>query len=296
MKVAVVTGGAKGIGSAVTERLAQDGYLVVIADIDEDAGKFREKNLREKNLNVVFKKTDVSDEMSIIELKKFIDSAFGRVDALINNAGIASFRKPFFEQSIADWQKVIGTNLTGTYLCSRHLGEIMSRTGGVIVNMASTRAFQSEPFTEPYSASKGGVIALTHAMAVSLSRYGIRVVAISPGWIDTSRYQYPPHESDLSPLDHKQHLTGRVGNPEDVANLISFLCSEKASWISGVNFTIDGGMSVKMIYLDEEVLSEAIGTLTGSEEFSEEFKRLLKLVREGKVSVQEIKKLTSSVS
>jgi len=144
------------------------------------------------------------------------------------------------------------------------------------VNIASTRAFQSEPNTEPYSASKGGIVALTHSLAVSLARYGIRVVSISPGWVDTSQWQIPPRPPSLTRLDNLQHPAGKVGRPEDIASLVSFLASEEASWITGVNFTIDGGMTVKMIYLDEGIIGQAISLLTEDQDLGRALEAMLR--------------------
>jgi NAD(P)-dependent dehydrogenase (short-subunit alcohol dehydrogenase family) len=263
-KVAVVTGGARGIGAAIAFKLGSEGAKVVVADIDEGAGRYREAWLRERGIDASFIKADVSREADVASLFNAVVEKYGGVDILVNNAGIGNF-KDFFEETLEDWYRVINTNLTGPYLCSKYAARIMARRGGVIINIASTRAFQSEPNTVPYSASKGGLIALTHALAVTLARYKIRVVSVSPGWIDTSEWQIPPRRPQLNKLDHSQHLTGRVGDPMDVANLVAFLASDEASWISGVNFTIDGGMTVKMIYLDPNVIGEAVASLTGDD-------------------------------
>jgi len=150
--------------------------------------------------------------------------------------------------------RIINVNLTSVWLCSKHVARYMKNTGGVIVNIASTRAIQSEPNTEPYSASKGGILALTHALAISLAKYRIRVVAVSPGWIDTSEWQVPPRKPELTLLDHAWHPAGRVGRPEDVAALVAFLASDEAEWITGVNIVIDGGVTTKMFYPDIEYL------------------------------------------
>ena len=264
-KTAVVTGGAKGIGAAVAYKLGLEGAKVAIFDIDERGGAYREKWLRDRGIDAVFIHGDVSNEADVARLFDEVGKRYGGVDILINNAGVGNF-KDFFEETLEDWYKVIDINLTGPYLCSKYAAKMMAkRGGGVIVNIASTRAFQSEPNTVPYSASKGGLIALTHSLAITLAKYKIRVISISPGWIDTSAWQIPPREPKLNKLDHEQHPAGRVGDPMDVANLIAFLVSDEASWITGVNFTIDGGMTTKMIYLDPAVISDAIAMLTDDE-------------------------------
>jgi NAD(P)-dependent dehydrogenase (short-subunit alcohol dehydrogenase family) len=143
-------------------------------------------------------------------------------------------------------------NLTGAFLCARHAAPLLRWRRGAIVNVASTRARQSEPRTEAYSASKGGLVALTHALAVSLGP-DIRVNAISPGWIDVSRWGSPADArapETLSAEDHAQHPAGRVGTPEDVAALALWLAGRQAGFVTGQEFTVDGGMTRRMIYQD----------------------------------------------
>ena len=262
-KVAIVTGGARGIGAAIAYRLGLDGAKVAIVDVNEEAGRWREGWLRDRGIDAMFVKADVSVEGDVKSMVNAVVEKYGKVDILVNNAGIGFGGKSIFEQTLEEWSRVISVNLTGPWLCSKYAGQVMAKNGGgVIVNIASTRAFQSEPNTEPYSASKGGLIALTHALAISLAKYRIRVIAVSPGWIDTSEWQYPPRKPSLNSLDHGQHPAGRVGNPMDVANLVAFLVSDEASWITGVNFTIDGGMTVKMIYIDPYVIGDSVSMLS----------------------------------
>ena len=150
---------------------------------------------------------------------------------------------------LADWQRVLSTNLTGVFLCTKHAVPLLRRSKGAIVNIASIRALQSEAHNEAYSASKGGVVSLTHALAVSLGP-DIRVNCISPGWIAVADWQkrargMPPA---LRPEDHAQHPVGRVGRPEDVAAMVAYLISPQAGFVTGQNFVADGGMTRKMIY------------------------------------------------
>jgi NAD(P)-dependent dehydrogenase (short-subunit alcohol dehydrogenase family) len=165
---------------------------------------------------------------------------FGGLDALINNAGIADpAGGPIERLSLEDWNRKIAVNLTGMFLMTKHCVPHLRRTAGTIVNIASTRALQSEPDTEAYAATKGGVIALTHALAMSLGPR-VRVNCISPGWIAKGR---------LAKRDHAQHPTGRAGRPEDIGEMIAFLLSDAAGFITGQNFVVDGGMTRKMIYV-----------------------------------------------
>jgi len=247
-----------------------------VFDIDRKAGEKRVETLRAEGVEALFVHGDVAREADVVRCVNAAVEAFGRLDVLVNNAGIGSSGKPIFEQTLEEWERVITVNLTGPYLFAKHAAKVMAeRGGGVIVNIASTRALQSEPNTEPYSASKGGLLALTHALAVSLAPYRIRVVAVSPGWIDTSEWQLPPRRPQLTRLDHEQHPAGRVGRPEDVAALVAFLASDEAGFITGVNFVIDGGMTVKMLYLDEAVIESAVATLTGDSELAGLLKRAL---------------------
>lgn len=229
--VALVTGAAHGIGLATAARLARDGWSVVIADREEPTPGFPARCVR----------ADVSDEASVKALIGELRAREGRLDALISNAGFM-IRKPIRDLSLAEWSAVIGTNLTATFLLVRAAEDLLRAARGAIVTLASTRAHQSEPNTESYSASKGGLLALTHALAVSFGPE-IRVNCVSPGWIDTSGEQ-------LRPEDHAQHPAGRVGRPEDVAALIAWLVGPESGFVTGAEFVTDGGMTRKMIYLE----------------------------------------------
>jgi NAD(P)-dependent dehydrogenase (short-subunit alcohol dehydrogenase family) len=168
---------------------------------------------------------------------------FGRLDALVSNAGIM-VRKPLSRLTLADWHKVIDTNLTATFLLARAAEKPLRAPGGAIVSIASTRALMSEPNAESYAASKGGLVALTHALAISLG-LEVRVNCVSPGWIAVRGDE----QQELRRKDHRQHPVGRVGKPQDVAQIVSFLLDrERSGFITGANFILDGGMTRKMIY------------------------------------------------
>ncbi len=250
MKLLAVTGGAQGIGRAIALCFAQAGYAVSIADMDEDAGIEALEKVEAIGVRAVFVRTDVSQPE---EVRKWMDETVLKVgcpDVIVNNAGIAR-NAPFLQLSAEDFDRVVSVNLRGTFLCSQEAARRMVERGkgGVIINIASTRAFMSEPGTEAYTASKGGIVAITHGMAISLGPHGIRVNCISPGWIETRDWQYssrartPVH----SERDRLQHPAGRVGRPDDIAEACLFL-SESAGFMTGQNIVIDGGMTKKMIY------------------------------------------------
>jgi NAD(P)-dependent dehydrogenase (short-subunit alcohol dehydrogenase family) len=242
----VVTGGARGIGRAIAERLAKDGAAVAILDTDLKQGPATAKRLGRASRYVP---CDLANPRSIRAAARELQG-FGRLDGLINNAGIGAF-KPIETLSVEDWDKVLNVNLRAALLCVQAFLPAMKK-GGSVLNIASTRALMSEPGGEAYGASKGGLLALTHAMAVSLQKHSLRVNAILPGWIDTSRHQGPRAKRlKLRQVDHDQHPSGRVGKPEDVAEAAAFLLDQKkAGFITGQRLVIDGGMTIKMIYIE----------------------------------------------
>jgi len=250
MKVAAITGGGQGIGRAVALHLGRAGYGVSVVDTDREAGEEVVDLLRRDGIAALFVPADVSEAGEVEHWIRETVRELGCPDLLVNNAGIGR-RAPFLELAEADFERVVAVNLRGTFLCSQSVARCMVErgTGGAIVNIASTRAFMSEPGTEAYTASKGGIVSLTHAMAVSLGPHGIRVNCISPGWIETRDRQYSRRceEPLQSERDRSQHPVGRVGRPEDIAEACLFL-AESAGFITGQNLIVDGGMTVKMIY------------------------------------------------
>lgn len=247
MRNIIVTGGAQGIGKIISRQLLEKGFCVSVFDIDDEAiEEFRVETISE---HIEFFKTDVADEISVIKSITAAAETFENIAGLVNNAAI-QIDKPVTELSFEEWNRVIGVNLTGAFLCTKHAVALLQKSNGNIINISSTRAIQSEANTEAYSASKGGILALTHALAVSLGP-GIRVNCISPGWIDVSaiRKKSKSKQITLSETDLLQHPAGRVGKPEDIANMILFLLNPENGFITGQNFVIDGGMTKKMIYM-----------------------------------------------
>jgi NAD(P)-dependent dehydrogenase (short-subunit alcohol dehydrogenase family) len=235
--VALITGGAKGIGHAIARHLIASGWQVGIIDLP-DSG-LRRAFARERDVFAI--EGDVRNEETASDAVDATIHRFHRLDGLISNAGIM-IRKPLRRLTLSEWHRVLDTNLTAAFLWARAAEKPLRKAGGAIVTIASTRALMSEPNTESYSASKGGLLALTHALAISLAP-DVRVNCVSPGWIETRNYSRLRHK------DHKQHPAGRVGRPDDVAELVSWLLDGKRSgFVTGANFVIDGGMTRKMIY------------------------------------------------
>ncbi len=242
----IITGGAQGIGKTTVQELLQNNFCISIFDKDREA--LNELESEVVNGNCSYYHVDVSNEKDVIAAINDSHNKYGRLYGLINNAATAN-NKHITELSLDEWLEVINTNLTGAFLCSKHALPYIKESKGCIINMASTRAFQSEPNTEAYSASKGGIVALTHALAVSVAP-NVRVNSISPGWIDVSavRKKSSAHQINLSKEDHEQHPAGRVGNALDIARTILFLLDERNNFITAQNFVVDGGMTKKMIY------------------------------------------------
>jgi NAD(P)-dependent dehydrogenase (short-subunit alcohol dehydrogenase family) len=243
----VVTGGAQGIGKIVTLELLKEGFGVSVLEIDREAiDEFRKENQSE---DLVFYPCDVSNEKEVEASVVKSAEHFGNISGLINNAAVMN-DKPVTELTLDEWNRVIGINLTGSFLCTKYTAPFLRYTKGCIINLCSTRAFQSEANTEAYTASKGGIFALTHGLAISLGPE-VRVNCISPGWIDVSGVKKKSKASqyDLTEADHKQHPAGRVGNAGDIARMVLFLLNPENSFITGQNFIVDGGMTRKMIYV-----------------------------------------------
>jgi NAD(P)-dependent dehydrogenase (short-subunit alcohol dehydrogenase family) len=225
MKKAIVTGAAGLIGRGVCQALIAEGWTVAAFDLKPGPVDAR---------SVI---CDVGDEASVEAA--FAELGWQTLDLLVNNAGIADpNRGPMVELSLADWRKVTDSHLTGAFLMSRAAIPLLTE-GSAIIHMVSTRAFMSEPDTEAYAASKGALVALTHAMAISLGPK-VRVNAIAPGWISDGE--------DLRPIDHEQHPVGRVGRPDDIAGAVLYLAG--AGFVTGQVLTLDGGMTRKMIYAE----------------------------------------------
>jgi NAD(P)-dependent dehydrogenase (short-subunit alcohol dehydrogenase family) len=236
---ALVTGAANGIGRAIARSLLQSGWRVLALDLP-GTGLAR---AFAKHRRAAVIEGDVAEEETARRAVELVLRRFGRLDGLVSNAGI-SRNKPLAKLDLEEWHRVLDVNLTAAFLLARAAEKALRAANGAIVLIASSRALMSEANTEAYSASKGGLVALTHALAMSFAP-DVRVNCVSPGWIKTRDY------GELRKNDHAQHPVGRVGKPQDVAEMVQFLLDpERSGFITGANFLLDGGMTRKMIYVE----------------------------------------------
>lgn len=242
-KVCVITGGANGIGRCLVRETAKQGAKVAFIDTDGRAGRKVLTELNTMGREALFYQGDISDHTTLETFIHEIIQSFGNVDYLINNACL-SRRGILSGCGYDDFNYVLKVGVTAPYILAKLLMNHFS-PNAAIVNIASTRAFMSQADTESYSAAKGGILALTHALAVSLAGK-VRVNSISPGWIDVNA---SPTDTDAhSAADKNQHPVKRVGTPMDIVRAVLFLCNEDNGFITGENITIDGGMTKLMIY------------------------------------------------
>lgn len=233
-KTVVVTGGSQGIGAVIAQGYQRLGAQVIVLDIAANT-----------NPNVDYVPTDLAEAEQVMAAFDYIATQYGAVHVLINNGGITSFHKPLADLSYEEFTRVVNVNLNGAFACSKAFLEAnKGESYGRIVNIASTRWNQNEAGWDAYGASKGGIVAMTQSMCVSLSGSPVTVNAISPGWIETGDY------TALAQEDHLQHPSRRVGKARDILNACLFLTHPDNDFVNGTNLVVDGGMSKKMIYQD----------------------------------------------
>ncbi len=239
-KIAIITGGAQGIGKATVEKFVKEGAAVTIWDVDDKKGKEFTSQLKANGFNVFFKKVNVTNTKEIKEAVREVIERFGRIDILINNAGItkdSTLKKMTNEQ----WQQVIDVNLTGVFNCTQAVASIMLEQGtGKIINASSVVGLYGNFGQTNYAATKSGIIGMTKVWARELGRKGINVNAIAPGFIETEMVKkMPPNVVKI--MKEKTPL-GRIGTTDDIANAYLFLASEEANYINGAVLSVDGGM------------------------------------------------------
>lgn len=248
MKSALITGGAQGIGKGIVQSLRSDGWRVALFDLDRQA--VAEAKADDPDLLALA--VDVSEEDAVRKNFSHVKDWLGGngLDLLVSNAGIADPQNgPIENLGLKDWRRMLDSHVTGAFLMVREGTPLLRKASGSIVLMSSIRALQSEAETEAYAASKGALLALSHALAVSLGP-DIRVNCILPGWIETAAYQKKENRSipDHTEAEKAQHPAGRIGDPKDIAGLVAFLASDDAGFITGQRFVVDGGMTARLIY------------------------------------------------
>jgi NAD(P)-dependent dehydrogenase (short-subunit alcohol dehydrogenase family) len=244
-RVAVITGGAYGIGRGIVREFARRGEAVVIADRDGQRGTALASSLRATGAKVLFIETDVRIERQTEALMEQASEALGRIDVLCNNAGIERYCRAE-EYMLDDWDAICETNLRGAFLCTKYAYPFLKKTQGCIVNISSVQAFANEPQISAYAASKAGLLGLTRGMALDFAVDNVRVNAVCPGAIHTGMMEpflndQPDTEEALKALGRTIPL-GRVGQPEDIAQAVYFLASPAASYITGATLVVDGGL------------------------------------------------------
>ena len=248
-KTAIVTGGAKGIGWGVAKIFVEEGAKVVVVDWDDENGKKTADELCKAGGEAIFVKCDVSNEDQVNAMIDKTLKTFGQVDVLVNNAGVGVY-KAFMDATNADWDRALNVNLKGQVFCSRGVVPHMQAKGkGAIVNISSVHAFQTVNGVAPYATSKGGVYALTHAMAIDLAPI-IRVNAIAPGWVYTPLIQsifdsYADPAAQRAEVERRA-LMKRIGTPEEIGHAAAFLASDEASFITGTQLFVDGGLTAQL--------------------------------------------------
>lgn len=250
-KVSIVTGGSRGIGEAIAQLFGKEGSKVVIADIDEKTGKVAEQKLQDAGIEAKFVQTDVSSEASVKNLIDETVKTFGKINVLVNNAAV-SIRKSAVETSLDEWEKVLGVNLTGAFLCSKYAVQAMEEASekGSIINVASWHADRTITRFAAYAASKGGMTALTRQMALDCGPSNIRVNAVLPSTVDTpmlyeTMKNLPnPDEAWKQTLDFQP--LGRIATADDIAYACLYLANDESGYVSGHSLRVDGGTYVKV--------------------------------------------------
>lgn len=239
-KVAIITGGASGIGAATVELFLEEGAKVVIVDLDEEKGNALEEKLKAKDMETFFIKANITSEEEVANIFKHTMDTFGAVDILFNNAGIGRVHSSH-DLDYAEWRNTVNVNLDGLFLVAREaIREMLKSGGGTIVNTSSMYGWVGSPGSAAYNAAKGGVINLTRSLALEYAEKNIRINSLCPGFIDTPIIPEEDKETlaSLTPMK-------RLGTSEEMAKAVVFLASEDSSYMTGNSLTIDGGYTAQ---------------------------------------------------
>ncbi|UOE95651.1 SDR family NAD(P)-dependent oxidoreductase [Alkalihalobacillus sp. LMS39] len=241
-KVAIITGASSGIGRATAFRFAEEGAKLMLTDIKVDEGVELQQTLTSAGYDAIFVKADVTNETEIEHVVNETVSHFGRINILFNNAGIGNEEKRLIDMKSDEWDKVINVNLKSIFLGMKHvIPEMLKHTGGSIINTSSLLGIKGKKYVAPYNASKAGVITLTKNAALEYGQQNIRVNAIAPGVIDTPIIDEWKKHPEKWNIISKANALRRLGTPTEVANVVVFLASEEASFITGTTIMVDGG-------------------------------------------------------
>lgn len=248
-KVAIVTGGAFGIGRAAAIRMAEEGAKVAVLDLDDNEGEALADTIRESGGEARYWHCDVANENEVARVVQAVAAHFGKLDVMVSNAGIAGINKPTHEITEAEWDKVQAVNVKGVFFCTKHAIPLMRQAGGSIINLSSIYGLISAPDLPPYHASKGAVRLMTKTDAMLYASDGIRVNSIHPGFIWTPLVE--KHLSEQGNLEEGRRATdalhplGHMGEPDDIAWGVVYLASDEAKFITGSELVIDGGYTAR---------------------------------------------------
>ena len=236
-QVAIVTGGGRGIGRAIAKAFAAEGATVIIAELNPEHGTATAQELVDGGGKARFIATQVADRANVEAMVQQVVDEFGRIDILVNNAAILGENGPFLEVSQAEWDRVIGVNQTGVFICSQVVGRVMAAARrGNIINIGSVNSYVPQPRCLAYGAAKAAILGMTVLMAEDLAPYGIRANCIAPGPIQSNL------PDDAAPQPSESTIMGRAGLPSEIATVAAFLASDESSYVNGQCITVDGGM------------------------------------------------------
>lgn len=244
-KVAIVTGASSGIGRGIALKLADEGASVVVADVKSEPsmdGKPTHEKIQEQGGNAIFIETDVSDEDSVKDMVYQAAESFGKIDVLVNNAGV-HHSASVTDETVEGWDQVLEVNLRGAFLCSKHVIQHMLAEDieGSIVNIGSIAGLVGYGDSAAYCASKGGIVELTREMALDYGEHGIRVNAVDPGVIRTAMTKDMLEQEEVRQYMDQNTVLDKLGEPEDIANAVAFLASDESDFVTGENLVVDGG-------------------------------------------------------